>query len=177
MTAKDGRRNADQPQTWIETRYLDSTSYKKRLAEITAKMNFIVYGFCGMSPIGHLRIDFNPNSNANLVMDFFEFLDSAKSNFCDCLILDPLFELYNPNPKVWEKLIRTGKMPESVRKSKYFGKNHAWQKRAFELVKPGGVLITKRNIANTNVLTKIPTMWYVGDNRSSAFIVRLDWKR
>jgi len=173
----DGRRNAlVKNQRWEELGYLDAVSFDEYLKAMS-RGRHTVYGFCGQSTVGDLRIDYRKETNANLFMEMFDFLDHCKEKSIQTFILDPPFVLYDGPGKdysVWKSAIKKGQLPESILDSQYFGHPNEWQRRAFELVEPGGVMITKRNIAHTNVLTKKPQMFYVHDSRPSAFIVRVD---
>lgn len=176
MPSKDGRRNACvENQMWTQMVYIDNMSMNRFIKKVTTGKNS-VYGFSGMSEVGNLRIDFNKKSNANLIGDFFELIDDIPNKSVDVFIVDPLFELYNPNPHVWSSLIKRGKMPESTRNTRFFGKNHKWQGEVWKKVVPGGIMVSKRNMPNTNVLSKLPQMFYVHDSRPMAHIVRIDHK-
>lgn len=177
MAAKDGRRNAlVKGQRWIELGYIDNISMEAYIEFCTKDKEDTVYGFCGQSTQCAIRIDWRSKTNANLRGDFFSLLDQIRDNSVSVFVLDPPFELYNPSLRLWKSLIKKGLMPKSAEDTKYFGHPHLWQAEAFKKVKPGGMMITKRNIANTNVLSKIPQMWYVHDARPMAHIVRLDRK-
>lgn len=176
MPSKDGRRNAlVKNQRWIEMGYIDNISMDNYI-KFVSKDKYSIYGFSGQSELGTLRIDFRKDTNANLIGDFFVLLDEIKNNSVDVFIVDPIFDLYNSNPKVWSSLIKKGMLPESTRHTKYFGHCHEWQRAVFEKVKPGGIMISKRNMPNTNVLTQLPQMFYVCDSRPMAHIVRIDHK-
>lgn len=140
---------------------------------------YTVYGFCGESNIGQLRIDIKKESNANLFMDYLKFIENAREKSIQCLILDPPFFMYQAPGKnycVWEAAIKKGFAPESIKDSAFFGKNHDWQKRSFELVEEEGIMISKREISWTNVLTSDPIEYHVHDSRGMAYIVRIDEK-
>lgn len=177
MASKDARRNAFvQNQKFDLMEYIDVKSFDDYIKAIT-RGRHSVYLFSGESTCGTLRIDWRKDSNANLIGDVMKIIDQLKDNSADVLIADPLFEpYYNPSPAVWEKAVIDGKIPESVRDTPYFGHPNLWQRRCLEIVKPGGILITKRDIRNTNVLTDNPQMFYVHDARPMAFIVRVDHK-
>jgi hypothetical protein len=105
------------------------------------------------------------------------FLDQIKDEFFDVLIIDPLFDVYyNPNVDVWEKAIRDQRIPESTRTTPYFGHPNELQRACYNKVKHGGILISKRDIRNTNVLSDNPQLYYVHDARPMAYIVRVDHK-
>ncbi len=173
----DGRRNAlVKNQRWEELGYLDVLSFNQYI-EAQARGRYTVYGFCGHSTVGNLRIDYRKDTNANLIMEMFQFLDRCREKSIQTFILDPPFVLYDGPGKdysVWSNAVKKGILPNEIMDSQYFGHPNEWQKRAFELVEPGGIMITQRNMPNTNVLTKNPQMFYVHDSRPSAFIVRVD---
>jgi len=178
MTAKDGRRNAlVKNQQWNELVYIDSMSMDQYIEAMTRGKKFTVYGFSGQSTQCTLRIDFDKDSNANLIDDFLVALQKIPDNSVDVFIVDPIFEIYyNPNAAVWLKAIRDGRIPETVNGSGFLGHPNAWQAAVFAKVKPGGMMISKRDIRNTNVLSKEPQMFYVHDARPMAYIVRIDQK-
>jgi len=178
MPAKDGRRNAlVKNQKWDELVYIDSMSMDQYIEAMTRGKKFTVYGFSGQSTHCTLRIDWDKESKANLVGDFFVILDTIADESVDVFMVDPIFEImYNPNPAVWLKGIKDGRMPESTLSTKYFGHPNNWQAAVFDKVKPGGMMISKRDIRNTNVLSKEPQMFYVHDSRPMAIIVRIDQK-
>jgi len=178
MAAKDGRRNAlVKNQQWNELVYIDSMSMDQYIAALTRGKKFTVYGFSGQSTQCNLRIDCDSNSKANLVADFFVVFDHIAPESVDVFIVDPIFEIaFNPNAAVWEKAIRDGRLPASTKDTPYFGHPNKWQAAVFSKVKPGGMMISKRDIRNTNVLSKEPQMFYVHDARPMAYIVRIDQK-
>lgn len=178
MPAKDGRRNAlVKNQQWNELVYIDSMSMDQYIEAMTRGKKFTVYGFSGQSTQCTLRIDWDKDSNANLIGDFFVLLDQIKDNSVDVFIVDPIFEImYNPNPAVWAKAINDERLPRSTHATGYVGHPNKWQADVFKKVKPGGMMISKRDIRNTNVLSKEPQMFYVHDARPMAYIVRIDQK-
>ena len=177
LASKDGRRNAFvKEQKWEPLEMVDTASLDTYLKMVTLG-RYSAYLFSGSSPFGTLRVDFKAHPNVNLQADVLHLIDQLQPNSLDVVIADPLFDvLYNPSEAVWEKAIRDGRIPESVRTSKYFARPHAWQHRCLELVKPGGLFITKRNIPHTAGLTDNPQMFYIHDARPMAFIVRIDHK-
>lgn len=176
MPSKDGRRNAlVKKQRWIEMGYIDNISMDDYIKFII-KGKYSVYGFSGQSTLGTVRIDFRKDTNATLIGDFFVILDEIKDNSVDVFIIDPIFDLLNPNPNVWLSLIKKGLIPESTKHTRYFGHPHLWQGEVLKKVAPGGIMISKRNIQNTNTLTNNPQMFYVFDSRPMAHIVRIDHK-
>ena len=178
MPCKDGRRNAlVKKQRWIEMQYIDNISMEEYIKD-QIKNKHSIYGFSGQSLLGNIRIDFRKNSNANLIGDLFELLKDIPDNSVDVFIIDPPFELYNPNLNVWLSLIKKGMVPLTWlnSKSKLLGHPNLWQQEIFKKVKPGGIMISKRNIANVYGLSKIPQLFYVHDTRPMAHIVRIDHK-
>lgn len=175
-SCKDGRRNAlVKKQRWLEMIYIDNISMDLYIAEQIKNKNSI-YGFSGQSLLGNIRIDFRKNTNANLVGDIFLLLKDIPDNSVDVFIIDPPFELYNPNRNVWLSLIKKKMLPKSSVKSELFGHPNRWQQEIFKKVKPGGIMISKRNIANVYGIPGIPQMFYVHDTRPMAHIVRIDHK-
>lgn len=176
MVSKDARRNACvENQQWIPMQYIDNMSMNRYIGKV-CEGKYSVYGFSGQSEVGTLRIDFRKSSNANLIGDFFALLDDIPDESVDVFIVDPLFGCYNPSRALWMSLVKKGLMPKSSVNSRYFAHPHLWQKEVLKKVKPGGLMISKRNIANTNVLTEFPQMFYVKDSRPMAHIVRIDHK-
>ena len=176
MPAKDGRRNCKTNQKWTLMTYIDNISMNAYIKHLASKYEKTTYAFSGQSTECKIRIDFRRNSNANLIGDFFELLDEIPDESQDLMVVDPLFDLYNPGLPLWKKLIKRGLMPKSSEKTRFFGHPHLWQKVAFQKVKQGGLFVSKRNIASTQVLSKWPQLWYVHDTRPMAHIVRLDRK-
>lgn len=86
----------------------------------------------------------------------------------------------NANKAHWENAMRKYGLQEDViekaKSSRLWGHNMEWQREVYNKIKPGGVSVMKRNIANVNTMAKIPQMFYVFDSRPSAHIVRFDWK-
>jgi len=179
MKQLDGRKNAMvRVQDMIEMRYIDNTTITQQIKNWGIGRH-VIYAFSGMSLNGQVRIDINPNSNATLNMDVFEWLEKAKLGCADMIVIDAPFVLYNApgiNYSVWEKAIKDGLIPESMKKSKYWGHPNEWQRAFWNLLEPGGLLVMKRPIVNINVLSKLPVLYYVHDSRPSAVIVRLDQK-
>jgi len=129
-------------------------------------------------------------------MEGLAFLESLEDNSVDVLICDPLFVFvddedldsegkvvdgfYNANKKHWENAMRKSGLSEEIieqaKKSALFGHNMEFQRMLYRKVKPGGVVITKRGMANCNTMSKLPQIYYVYDSRPSAHHVRFDWK-
>ncbi len=175
----DGRTNARvKKQTFEEMVYIDSISMDHYIDYQIKGKQFTVYAFSGQSTKCDLRIDWNETSNANMIADFFQVLSTMAPNSIDVLVLDPIFEIYyNPNKAVWEKAVRDDRIPASMKDfPDWFGHPNKWIHAAFEKVKPGGLLIQKRDIRNINGLSKNPTLFYVHDARPMAYIVRVDQK-
>lgn len=187
MKNTDGRRAARvENQEWIDLRWIDSKSFDNYLKWLAMMFENVVYLFSGTSLIGNIRVDINRNSNATLFQDAFTFLDNCRPGIVDCFIADPPKVLYEAPGKpqasgtpysVWEASIKNGTLPVEMRKSELWGHNMLWQGKMYELLKPGGLVVTKRNtVTNCNTMAKIPLMWYVHDARPSAFLVRIDKK-
>lgn len=184
-------------QNWVELKYIDNESMQRKLRNFV-KGKFSVYLFCGQENYCTLNVDADPRSKANLVMEGFQFLESLKDNSVDVFIFDPLFVFisdekfhsnaptrikdgfYNANKKHWENAMREYGLPEEViyqaMKSDLFGHNMELQRTIYKKLKPGGVAISKRGMANCNTMSKVPELYYVHDSRPSAHIVRFDWK-
>lgn len=176
-------------------RYIDNESMQRELRNFV-KNKFSVYLFCGQENYCTLNVDADIRSKANMIMEGLTFLESLKDNSIDVFIIDPLFifiddealdsegevkdGFYNANKKHWEKAMRkfglSEEMIEQAKKSDLFGHNMELQRTIFKKVKPGGVVISKRGMANCNTMSKIPQLYYVYDSRPSAHIVRFDWK-
>jgi hypothetical protein len=165
-------------QTFEEMVYMDSISMDQYIEYQILGKKFTVYGFSGQSTQCDLRIDWDPGSNANMIADFFQVLETIKPNSVDVFMLDPIFEIfYNPNPAVWEKAIRDDRIPKTMKNfPDWFGHPNKWIHAVFEKVKPGGLLIQKRDIRNINGLSTNPKLFYVHDSRPMAYIVRIDQK-
>lgn len=177
MPCKDNRANAKvKKQRWELMTYIDNISMTKVIKHQASKVKNSIYGFSGISTECNIRIDYRKNSNATIQADFFEVLDEIPNESVDLFVIDPLFELYNPGPRIWQSLVKKGLMPKSSLNTRFVNRPHYWQQVVFEKVKRGGMLISKRNIANTNVLSQIPQLWYVHDARPFAHIVRFDRK-
>lgn len=182
-------------QNWVEMRYIDNESMQRKL-RIFVKGKFSVYAFCGQENYCTLNVDADPRSKANLVTEVLTFLESLQDNSVDVFIFDPLFVFiddealdsegrikdgfYNANAKAWENAMRKYGLSEEViaqaKRSPLFGHNMELQRTIFNKVKPGGVVISKRGMANCNTMSKIPELYYVHDSRPSAHIVRFDHK-
>ena len=190
MHNEDGRRNPRiAEQNWVEMRYIDNESMQRELRNLV-KNKFSVYLFCGQESYCTLNIDADTHSKANLLMEGLTFLEKLKDESVDILICDPLFVMeadeqikdgfYNANKAHWEKAMRDYGLSEQIiaqaKLSKLFGHNMEFQRTLFKKVIPGGVVITKRGMANCNTMSKIPQLFYVHDSRPSAHIVRFDWK-
>ncbi len=190
MHNEDGRRNARiEKSNWVEMRYIDNESMQRELRNFV-KNKFSVYLFCGQENYCSLNVDADPRSKANLLMEGLTFLESLQDESVDVIIADPLFVMeddeqikdgfYNANKSHWEKAMRDYGLSEEVitqaKRSKLFGHNMEFQRTLFKKIKPGGVVITKRGMANCNTMSKIPQLYYVHDSRPSAHIVRFDWK-
>jgi len=95
----DGRTNAKvKKQTFEEMVYIDSISMDDYIKYQIMGKEFTVYGFSGQSKQCDLRIDWDENSNANMIADFFEVLPTMRTNSVDVFMLDPIFEIFfNPN--------------------------------------------------------------------------------
>jgi hypothetical protein len=182
-------------QNFVEMRYIDNESLQRELRNFV-KNKFSVYAFCGQEHYCTLNVDADPRSKANLIMEVLTFLESLQDNSIDVFIFDPLFVFiddealdsegkikdgfYNANSKAWEKAMRKYGLSEEIiaqaKKSPLFGHNMELQRTIFKKVKPGGVAISKRGMANCNTMSKLPQLYYVYDSRPSAHIVRFDWK-
>lgn len=189
---KDGRRNAlVKDQKWVQLVYIDVQSFNDYLKALARTFDWSIYYFSGMSEIGTVRVDSNPDLNANVVMDAFEHMLTVVPGSVPLIFEDAPFILYNPNGSVIRAGVRRGDIPESVLKSKYFVETpkgnfgwriNQWQKDMWNLVEEGGIFVTKRpTTSHTQVLTNNPKMFYVHDQRSFAHIVRIDrkfnWKK
>lgn len=183
-------------QNFVPMEYIDCNRMTKFLKKEIRKYDFSCYLFSGNEDYCTLNIDGNPNSKANLVTDAFTFLENLKPNTVDCFIADPIFTMFesidgdqyqvvkdgflNANKHHWEKAMRDTNVDERIIKlamaSSLFGHNMAWQGMMYEKLKPGGVVITKRNIANCNTMSQIPQLFYVHDSRPFAHILRFDYK-
>jgi len=184
MKSNDGRRNARvENQEWIDLRWIDSKSFDNYLRTLSMMFENVCYLFSGTSTIGD---DINRDSNATIFEDVFRFLDNCRPGIIDCFIVDPPKVLYEAPGKpcsdgtpysVWEAAIKNVTLPAEMKKSELWGHNMLWQGKVYDLVKPGGLVISKRNtVTNCNTMSKVPFMWYVHDARPSAFLVRIDKK-
>ena len=175
----DGRTNAKvKKQTFEEMVYIDSISMDEYIKFQTMGKKFTVYGFSGQSTQCDLRIDWDKDSNANMIADFFQVLSVMAPNSVDVFVLDPIFEIFfNPNKAVWEKAVRDLRITATMKDyPDWFGHPNKWVHAVFDKVKPGGLLIQKRDIRNINGLSKNPKLFYVHDSRPMAYIVRIDQK-
>lgn len=184
---KNGKRNAlVEKQEWKQLVYVDALTFDEYLGSLEKTFDWSIYYFSGMSERGTIRVDSNPNTNANCIMDVFEHMKTMKPNTVPCIFEDALFLYYNPNGKVIENAIKKGEIPETVRNSKYLVKTkngnlgfkiNQWQFDMFNLVIPGGFFVSKRpTVSHTQILTDNPKMFYVHDTRSFAHLVRIDQK-
>lgn len=182
-------------QNHVEMRYLDNESLQRELRNFV-KNKFSIYLFCGQEDYCTLNVDADPRSKANVIMEGLKFLESIQDNSVDVFIFDPLFifiddealdsegkvkdGFYNANAKAWENAMKKYGLSEEViaqaKESPLFGHNMELQRTIYKKVKPGGVVISKRGMANCNTMSKIPQLYYVHDSRPSAHIVRFDWK-
>jgi len=179
----------------IEIRFIDNESMQRELRNFV-KNKFSVYLFCGQEDYCTINVDADPRSKANFKMEGLQFLKALEDNSVDVFIFDPLFifidnesldsegkvkdGFYNANVKAWENAMRKYGLSEEVitqaKKSPLFGHNMELQRTIYKKVKPGGVAISKRGMANCNTMSKLPQLYYVHDSRPSAHIVRWDWK-
>jgi hypothetical protein len=182
-------------QDWVEMRYVDNESLQRELRNFV-KNKYSVYLFCGQENYCTLNVDADPRSKANLVMEGLSFLEKLADNSVDVFIFDPLFVFiddesmdsegkvkdgfYNANAVAWERAMKKYGLSDKVileaKQSPLFGHNMELQRTIFKKVKPGGVVISKRGMANCNTMSKLPQLYYVHDSRPSAHIVRFDWK-
>lgn len=150
----DGRTNATkQPKgrmfhpTHIHSDYLE---YWLQLFTIDGE----VLNVCsGDSLFGHVRIDIDPESNRTIDGDLFKILQQFKPESFKYVYCDPPFPYYTS------------------------GENRfRWQFDLFQLVKPGGALITRRPKVTVN-LPSIRHEYKVGeDSRPSLTLLRIDYK-
>lgn len=184
---KDSRRNAMvEQQRWQQLVYIDVESFDQYIDSMTKTVDWSIYYFSGMSERGTIRVDSNPDTNANTVMDAFDHVATIRKESVPLIAEDAPFILYNPNGAVIKSAVQKGLVPESTLHSKYMVKTpkgnlgfkiNQWQKDMFDLVIPGGFFISKRpTTSHTQVLTTNPKMFYVHDSRSFAHIVRIDQK-
>lgn len=193
----DNRTNARvSTQNSVEMRYLDTETMKLELRNFV-RNKYSIYFCCGQQDYCTVNVDADPKSKANVKMEVLTFLESLKDNSVDVIIWDGLFVFiddedldsegkvvdgfYNANKKHWENAMRKFGLSEDIieqsKKSALFGHNMRLQQTLYEKVRPdGGVVITKRGMANCNTMSKIPQLYYVHDSRPSAHIVRFDWK-
>ena len=193
----DNRSNARiTNQNWVEMRYIDNETMQLELRNFV-RNKYSIYLCCGQEDYCTVNVDADPRSKANIKTEVLTFLESLKDNSVDVLIWDGLFVFidnesldsegkvkdgfYNANKTAWEKAMRKYGLSEDIiaqsKKSDLFGHNMRLQQTLYEKVKPdGGVVVTKRGMANCNTMSKIPQIYYVHDSRPSAHIVRFDWK-
>jgi len=50
----------------------------------------ILHLFCGNSQIGEIRVDINPKSQANMVMNVFDYIRAVKPNV-ETILMDPIY--------------------------------------------------------------------------------------
>lgn len=107
----------------------------------------------GMSMIGNVRLDIDPETNRTMDGDMFKLLDYFKPNQFKYVYIDPPFPVYTS------------------------GENRfRWQFDAFKIVEPGGALITRRPKVSVNLPSKYHDYIIAEDSRPSFTILRIDYK-
>jgi len=153
MKKSDRRRNARVKKgkmfhvTWIHSDYLE---YWLEKFTIDGDVLNIC---CGQSMFGLVRADIDPESNRTMYADLFKILQYFKPNSFKYVYCDAPFEFFTS------------------------GENRfRWQFDLFQLVKPGGALITRRPRVSANIPSLRHEYVIAEDSRPSLTILRIDFK-
>lgn len=130
---------------WMHTDYLEYW-----LRDFTIKGSTL--NVCsGMSMIGQVRVDVDPESNRTMHGDMFNLLDIFHENQFDYVYIDPPFNVYTSGDNRMQ-----------------------WQFDAFKICKKA--LITRRPKVTVNLPSKYHDYIIAEDSRPSLTILRIDYK-
>lgn len=106
---------------------------------------------CGMSMIGQVRVDIDPESNRTMHGDLFHLLDYFRPNQFKYVYVDPPFGVYTSGDNRFQ-----------------------WQYDAFKIAEKA--LITRRPKVTVNLPSKYHDYIIAEDTRPSLTLLRIDYK-
>lgn len=177
MKKQDGRKNANvtkgnvHKMEWIDSDYL--THFIKKVIGYDRTLNLC----SGMSPIGDVRGDIDPETNRTMDLNLFDAKNVFRENQFPFVIVDPPDCFYNPGCKeIADRYYTKSTYYKSGKVKMKYGDPYEWQYELLDIASKALILQRPLIMTNWGGVSKFQEYFLIRDSRPMGRILEIIWK-